>query len=225
MNKIPPFDKIRHHYSSLPLLLQANSSHPNIWINPYGEINWAEYFTPIEEYTWMALRSIGNCPLYPQYPALKYFIDFANPLAKVGIECDGFDYHQDKEKDIRRDTELLKEDWAIFRISGSDCFRGEEDYYDMSYKEEGEKYRIYENYFMNTIEGLIRSISLYYFRHTIFDRHVDIMRLASKCLFKRLSVDNETVCHKEYIMNVLSIYHDIMHSDTPNDVKATITWL
>lgn len=225
MNKMPPFEKIKHHYDSLPILLEAQSDMPHIWINPYGEIDWMQYFSPIEEYTWMALRSIGNCPLYPQYPALSYFMDFGNPLAKVGIECDGAEFHKDKEKDLNRDRALLEEDWAIFRISGSDCFRNEEDYYDMSYREPEEKYRIYENYFINTIEGLIKSISLYYFMNFIFDRHVDIMRLASKCLIKRLSVDTVDEKHKNFIMKILSNYYDVMHSDTPYNIKATITWL
>ena len=41
-------------------------------------------------------------PFYPQYPIGKYFVDFADPVKKIVIECDGKKYHQDKEKDKRR---------------------------------------------------------------------------------------------------------------------------
>jgi very-short-patch-repair endonuclease len=76
--------------------------------------------TPIEEALWFDIRLLGAV-FYPQYPVGKYFVDFANPVARVAIECDGRDFHLDKAKDLARQRELESMGWAIYRISGSDC--------------------------------------------------------------------------------------------------------
>jgi very-short-patch-repair endonuclease len=78
--------------------------------------------TPIERWFWSDIRK-ANAVLYPQYPAHGFFLDFANPVAKVGIECDGRDFHLDKEKDAKRDALLGKHGWMVYRISGSDCMK------------------------------------------------------------------------------------------------------
>lgn len=109
---------IRSHYSHFGKKISAEKK--NEWaIDPYawsGLIN----FTPIEDWFWSDIREC-DCVLYPQYPAGKFFLDFANPLAKVGIECDGAQYHKDKEKDAARDKTLQDMGWSIYRITGSDC--------------------------------------------------------------------------------------------------------
>jgi very-short-patch-repair endonuclease len=76
--------------------------------------------TPIEAWLWHDIRAC-NAVLYPQYPVLNFFVDFANPVAKVAIECDGKAYHQDKAKDAARDQRLTDAGWTVYRISGSDC--------------------------------------------------------------------------------------------------------
>ena len=53
-----------------------------------------------------------------------FFVDFANPKAKVAIECDGEAYHRDKAKDAYRDAKLSGLGWAVYRISGKDCRTG-----------------------------------------------------------------------------------------------------
>jgi very-short-patch-repair endonuclease len=77
----------------------------NEWaIDPYA---WAPFveMTPIEEWLWGDIRA-ANAVFYPQWPVGGVFLDFANPVAKVAIECDGAAYHTDKEKDAARDTRL-----------------------------------------------------------------------------------------------------------------------
>lgn len=76
--------------------------------------------TPIEAWLWADIRQ-ANAIFYPQYPVGGFFVDFANPVAKVAIECDGFHYHLDKEKDRERDDLLAELGWAVYRISGHDC--------------------------------------------------------------------------------------------------------
>lgn len=76
----------------------------NEWvIDPYAWDMGAIRMTPIESWFWQDIRQ-ANAVLYPQYPVAGCFLDFANPVAKVGIECDGHAYHLDKEKDRQRDA-------------------------------------------------------------------------------------------------------------------------
>ena len=92
----------------------------NQWgIDPY-EIDWLRVFTPIEQALWHDIRG-ANLVMYPQYPVLNFFVDFGNPVAKVAIECDGAAWHQDKDKDARRDEKLRLEGWFVYRISGKNC--------------------------------------------------------------------------------------------------------
>lgn len=99
------------------LILQ---SPPNEWaIDPYA---WDGYITmtPIESAMWENIRE-ANAVMYPQYPVGKFFVDFANPVAKVAIECDGAAFHMDKAKDAARDHDLQKMGWVTYRISGREC--------------------------------------------------------------------------------------------------------
>lgn len=140
--------------------------------SPYF-LDWESIFTPIEEYAWAAIRGVGFCPMYPQFPVKNYFIDFANPILKVGLECDGKDWH-DKEKDRERDMELASDGWEIYRVSGSECYmslpspeqiqqRVSEDgvCFDYDFGHDGSDIA---DWFHNTVDGVVRSISNIYFR-------------------------------------------------------------
>lgn len=76
--------------------------------------------TPIEAWLWSDIRHHGAV-LYPQYPTGRFFVDFANPKAKVAIECDGAAFHRDKAKDAERDAVLAATGWTVYRITGADC--------------------------------------------------------------------------------------------------------
>jgi very-short-patch-repair endonuclease len=89
-------------------------------IDAYAWDNGMLDMTPIERWLWHDIRGC-NAIFYPQYPVGRYFVDFANPKAKVAIECDGHAYHLDKEKDRLRDAELEAMGWTVYRITGSDC--------------------------------------------------------------------------------------------------------
>jgi len=90
------------------------------WFNTYG-IDFTRFSTPIEKDAWNAIRA-SRVILYPQYPVLNYFLDFANPFLKIGLETDGKEFHN-YERDSKRDTELLKEGWKIYRVTGSEAVR------------------------------------------------------------------------------------------------------
>jgi hypothetical protein len=89
-------------------------------IDAYTWDNGMLRMTPIEKWLWSDIRDC-NAIFYPQYPVGRYFVDFGNPVAKVAIECDGYHYHLDKEKDRLRDEELAQMGWKVYRISGADC--------------------------------------------------------------------------------------------------------
>lgn len=92
----------------------------NEWvIDPY---EWERFITltPIEYWLWCDIRQ-ANVVMYPQYPVDRFFVDFANPKAKVAIECDGAAFHTDKQKDSARDAKLEGLGWQIYRISGKAC--------------------------------------------------------------------------------------------------------
>lgn len=108
------------YYKNVEAKLKA-ANYRGMRISPYW-INWQ--FTPIEFNVWCDIRNIG-IPFYPQIPVLNYFIDFADPCKKIGIEVDGKEFHHDKGKDQKRDLKLQKEGWKIIRIPGSLSFKDE----------------------------------------------------------------------------------------------------
>jgi hypothetical protein len=94
-------------------------------ISAYSWDNGMLRMTPIEYWLWADIREC-NAIFYPQYPVGRFFVDFANPVAKVAIECDGYHYHLDKAKDRDRDEILARMGWTVYRISGADCMTEED---------------------------------------------------------------------------------------------------
>lgn len=54
-----------------------------------------------------------------QYPILLYNVDFAIPALRIVIECDGEQWHQDKEKDKIRQERIEQEGWFVLRYTGT----------------------------------------------------------------------------------------------------------
>lgn len=98
-------------------IISYNRKWPNRFCLGVYPIDWPGFFSPIEMDAWCSIRSKGIV-MYPQYPVLKYFVDFGNPVLKIAIEVDGKKFH-DKKKDAIRDLELLGVGWKVFRIPGS----------------------------------------------------------------------------------------------------------
>lgn len=120
------WSRIRRFYDQYQLAIKAAGR--NEWADGDAYL-WDHrggiQMTPIETWLWSDIRAL-DAVLYPQYPVGRYFVDFANPIAKVAIECDGAEWHNDKAKDAARDAELEAMGWTVYRISGSDC-RTEQD--------------------------------------------------------------------------------------------------
>jgi very-short-patch-repair endonuclease len=75
-------------------------------------------FTWIEQRMSLCLDKMG-VQYVSQYPVLRYNLDFAIPELKIGIECDGEQWHQDKEKERIRQERLEKEGWSVLHYSGA----------------------------------------------------------------------------------------------------------
>lgn len=119
------FEAIKRHYATFsPLILAGDSDEWAVsayaWDTPSSGIR----LSPIERNLWADIRE-QNMVMYPQYPVGRYFVDFANPVAKVAIECDGAAYHQDQSKDAARQREIEALGWAVYRITGAECNQDE----------------------------------------------------------------------------------------------------
>lgn len=113
------WDAIRAHYRRAEKTI-LDERRDEWAIDAYAWDNGMIRMTPIEVALWADIRG-SNAVFYPQYPVLGFFVDFANPVVKVAIECDGARYHTDPRKDAERDSQLRDIGWSVYRITGRDC--------------------------------------------------------------------------------------------------------
>lgn len=115
------FSRIRDHYrTEMPKMMAEHARTGRVNFDPYT-LDFMDDMTPIEKSVWCDIRGAG-LPFLPQIPALRFFLDFADPFKKIAIECDGKAWH-DAEADARRDALLMADGWTIYRIPGSKCNR------------------------------------------------------------------------------------------------------
>ncbi len=116
--------QIRLAYDVLtPQIIQRGCQDGKGRLDPYI-FPWHEIFSPIEDLAWQEIRRIG-VPLYPQYPADRYCLDFANPYLRIALEVDGKAWHQDVQRDRERDANLLRDKWHVFHCSGREVYARE----------------------------------------------------------------------------------------------------
>jgi len=138
----------------LPIIIKSKHK----YINPYI-VNWEKIMNENEFNLFQCFR-VNNIPMYPQYPVLNYWLDFANPYFKVGIEADSNTYHK-IENDIIRDIELKKLGWTIYHIPSSLSFCNISIDTSLLSKEENEN-EYYEQWYLylnNTTEGVLNCIA------------------------------------------------------------------
>jgi very-short-patch-repair endonuclease len=111
-------DAITEFYAYVEADLMAQPAH--LWAHGAYPVDWHGIFTPIESALWEEMLNVGAV-FYPQFPIGRFFADFANPVARVAIECDGKEFHLDREADERRQAEIEAMGWTVYRISGRDC--------------------------------------------------------------------------------------------------------
>ena len=175
---------IRQAYMErLPHIMNASKANKRLQINP-NFFDWVTKFTPIEERAWMTIRCLGT-PLYPQFPLFNYFIDFANPYFRIGLELDGRAYH-DEDKDRARDSMLVDYGWKIFRIKGSETVAPYTPIDELDPEaEDGYFEEALEHWLFNTSDGVITALDHVYFQ----DRRWAYHDLAIETLDKHRLVD------------------------------------
>lgn len=180
------------YMESLTMIMDRAKADKITPINPYP-IDWGTFLSPIEFDAWQSIRS-HYMALYPQFPVFNYFIDFANPYLRIGVEMDGKDYH-DPEKDRLRDEMLWKYGWRIFRTSGRECrvkFRSLdlilEDFREY-HQDEAKRDAEIEHWLHNTSDGVIYAIKRVYFMDQDQDKHDPIYRECIWTLDKHKGAD------------------------------------
>lgn len=177
------FKVIRDYYRrELPAMLAEYEKTGCMDFDPY-ELDFTGDMTPIENSVWYDIRTTP-IQMYPQIPALNYFLDFANPFIKVAIECDGKEWH-DPEKDAKRDARLIAEGWTIYRIPGSKCMRirmtpaeKRQSLRDDGYSPNDAELAVREyakEWFLNTSQGIVAAIGVRHFAHE--SRYEDLVAM------------------------------------------------
>lgn len=105
---------IRQNYKDLMDDIVASYPKTDIYF-----IDWINIFSKAERLAWDDIRLVG-APLYPQFPVGPYFLDFGDPVKKIGIEIDSKEYHKNLEKDKVRQTKIEKLGWKIYRFNWED---------------------------------------------------------------------------------------------------------
>jgi hypothetical protein len=190
-------------------------------VDPYF-VNWMKDASPIEIRAWGDIR--GRCtPMYPQFPLFNYFIDFANPYLKVGIELDGKQWH-DAEKDRERDEFLVSVGWHIYRITGSEANKTVDlPHYPDEYDYDEEKREaIYEDYFMNSCEGITRAIDIIYFEGHNPLKSLDVCyRTLDKHRLADFEIGPESALNEwAYENHMKRIFESMMFKNHPELVAA-----
>lgn len=143
--------------------------------DPYF-MDWS--FTPIEDAAWQDIRGF-YLPMLPQVPVLNYFIDFGDPVKKIGIECDGKQWH-DKVKDAKRDKQLAEVGWKIFRIPGHVCVRVLTNPWELDIDVDNFDEIVHE-WFINTSTGIIYSVMQLHYKDGLSDlveKHYDSFKMS-----------------------------------------------
>lgn len=168
------FKMIRDHYKrELPQMMAEYEKTGCMYFDPY-ELDFTGDMTPIEDSVWFDIRTTP-VPMYPQIPALNYFLDFANPFVKVAIECDGKEWH-DAEKDAKRDQKLIDDGWTIYRIPGAKCNRVLKHPSELECELRADGVPIEQiadvvskwarDWFLNTSQGIVKGIAVTHFEAT-----------------------------------------------------------
>jgi len=144
----------------MPYIVSAHKK--DLMVDPYF-VDWGSYLNKAEFAVWEEIRC--QClTLYPQVPLFNYFIDFANPCLKIGVEVDGRAWH-DPVKDKKRDEFFFEYGWFIFRIPASEIYTNipnpffEENFDDEMKVQE----HLVEDWILNTSDGVLYAIKKLFF--------------------------------------------------------------
>ncbi len=90
-------------------MLKHPEKHPNFIMAQNG------FISSLEKKVEDVLISLGIA-YARQHPIKRYFVDFALLNKRIAIEADGEYWHQDKERDLKRQEDIEKEGWIVLRF-------------------------------------------------------------------------------------------------------------
>lgn len=163
------WEKIQAYYELMHDEIIESSKKGVLGIDIY-QFDWDPDWTksPPEFSVWCSTRDHA-LPMYPQYPAVGYYLDFADPHRKIAIEVDGAAYH-DHDKDIIRDRRLADNGWVVYRIPASKTFSKIKapDVDFMHNSPELQKYQL-QGWLTKTSDGAIFAIKAFYYKKSVED--------------------------------------------------------
>jgi len=154
---------IRQAYmEALPGILASAQEDHRRWYRPYA-LDWDRFMNKYEKMAWSAIRGRGNVVLYPQFPAFNFFIDFANPFLRIGLEIDGKKH--DRDKDAARDKLLAQIGWKIFRVPACEAHTKCKDLAQLTESgiEGDERMQAVRHWLMHSLDGVVQAIEWVYF--------------------------------------------------------------
>jgi very-short-patch-repair endonuclease len=195
--KAERWEILREHYTrELPNILREAERDLHMWAVPPYVFDWR--FNRNEKAVWGDIRRREAMVMYPEFPALNYFVDFGHPYLRIAIEADSRKYHE-RQRDIERDRRLYEIGWKVFRspyrenIDASFIEHG--DIHEMMMEgSEEEASRELEHWLLNTSDGLVDAIYFFYFmspdkRAAMMERYPDYLGLAKKSLRRHRNID------------------------------------
>jgi very-short-patch-repair endonuclease len=147
----------------LPQIMSTSRRDHCKWFQPYA-LDWSIFMNDYEMYAWESIRGNGRMVLYPQFPVFNYFIDFANPYLRIGLEIDGTQH--DPEKDKIRDTLLSNIGWKIFRVPAREAhteFKNLSELGELGITDKDARDSELRNWLTRSLDGVIQSIDWVYF--------------------------------------------------------------
>lgn len=82
------------------------------------------YDSPIEEIVFTQLiQRLPGTNIKRQESIGRYRVDFLFPEANLIVECDGEQYHQDKNKDWVRDKYLITQGFTVLHFTGKQIYK------------------------------------------------------------------------------------------------------
>lgn len=105
--------------------------------------------------------------MYPEFPVVRWFVDFGNPCLKIALEADSKTHHE-RSRDTTRDEILLEFGWKTFRVSHEENFP--DDVHEpsniltmMTEGNESDALDAMERWMMHTSDGVVEAVNFFYF--------------------------------------------------------------
>lgn len=154
----------RYYDSNMDSIMKTFYKSKYSWDSSYPT-DWRKVLSEIELIIWDTLRTKGRIVLYPQFPVDYYFVDFANPGLKIGLEIKK-NATNDPEKKQKRLEKIKNAGYTIYEVSGKEMYRSHFvtlNEIDLQSDSEAEIYKELAFWLLETGDGVIQAIKEVHF--------------------------------------------------------------